>query len=203
MAVQTLKSVFYHIPKTGGIATKQAMHRSGLYYNRSKNDKNSHPFALRREHSTYSNTLDVDNLFSFCFVRHPVTWYCSFWAYRVKSNKLSLKFPLDRVWDDNFNKFVNNVIDEYGNFITQLYQYYVGENCDKVNFIGKQESMLTDLVIALTLAGEQFDKYKVLGTRRFNVASASRKFRKLTVMDEFTTERVLITEKWIMDKFYA
>ena len=72
MGFRTKKSIFYHIPKTGGIWVKEAMRRSGLYYDRTKKTyRRVHKFNLKREHTIPSDVKDFDKegLFSFAFVR--------------------------------------------------------------------------------------------------------------------------------------
>lgn len=203
MAVKTRKTVLYHVPKTGGITAKMAIRRAGLRYDRCLTSKGMHPFGLYREHSTPRNTHEVDGLYSVAFVRHPVDWYRSFYAYRIKTEWLDNKFPADRVWDDEINKFVNNVIEEYGDLVSQLYQYYVGPDCDWVDFIGKQERMLDDLAKALVNAGEEFDKEKLMTVPWRNRSASRGKWGRHAVLDAETEDRILDTERWTIEKFYA
>ena len=208
MAVRTEKTGIYHIPKCAGIWVKEAVRRSGIYYWRCNNknhpEKPTHPFGLLREHSTPENTEPLDDVYTICFVRHPVDWYKSFWAYRTKEGNLDLKFPPDRVWSDDFNKFVENVLDTYGAFVTQLYQYFVGESCDWVDFIGRQENVRADLITALTNAGETFDEDVIMNTPYFNVAGLSKKYGKLVAnLSDENDQRIRETEHWVIDRFYS
>ncbi len=207
MAVKTNLSVFYHIPKTGGIWVKSAMIRAGLNYDRCRNIKGmSHKFALKREHAIPDVVCDEykKDLFSFCFIRHPVEWYKSFWCYRLKTGHLSTKFPLDSLWDDSFEKFVSNVLREYpGGFVTELYQCYVGENADKLDFIGKQETLANDLVKALTLAGEDFNEEDLRHTRLRNVSAGHPEYKNMCVLTKETQSMVLDSEKWVINQFYG
>lgn len=207
MAVHTDRSVFYHVAKSGGIWVKEAMRHSGLPYGRCRDRHVDHPFGLKREHSTPDVVMDEDKegRFSFCFVRHPVTWYQSFWCYRIKTDALDMKFPLDRLcWHDEFESFVRNVLDMYPQgFVTRLYQYYVGSGADGVDFIGRQESLADDLVKALTLAGEDFDEDLLRTTRMRNVASSHRKFRDRCKMPPDLWREVEQVEEWVMNTFYS
>lgn len=206
MAVRTEKSVFYHVPKTGGIWVKEAIRRSGLKYGRCKEMRMGQEFNLKREHSTPDvvRSEDRDGLFGFCFVRHPVGWYKSFWAYRIKTKNLDPRFPADRVWDYDFEKFVGNVLDAYPDgFVTQLYQFYVGEDLEKVDFIGRQENLADDLVTALTLAGEEFDESLLRTTRWHNISARGRKLRKLCIPSDELVDRIVKVENWVVDGFYA
>jgi hypothetical protein len=182
MASKTEKSVIYHIPKCGGIWVKEAMRRSGLRYDRCRHVRAAHPFSLKREHAPPDMVRDGEKVgrFSFCFVRHPLGWLRSFWAFRVKTSWLDYKFPADRLWDDMFDIFVDNLVDAY-----------------------PQEHLADDLVTALTLAGEDFDEERLRTTPWRNIAAAGRRFRKLCVLSERTEQRALEADAWVVETFYA
>lgn len=206
MAAYTDKSVFYHIPKTGGTWVKEAMRRSGLRYRRCKNRKVGHPFGLKREHATPDVIVDEHKAgrFSFCFVRHPVGWLRSRWCYRVMTQVLDPKSPLSQIWDDSFRSFVVNVLERYSNgFVTELYQFYVGADADGVDFVGRQENLADDLVSALTLAGEDFDERALRAMKRINVASGNPEFGRLCVLDAGLELKVIDADRWVMDTFYG
>jgi len=206
MAVKTKKSVIYHIPKCGGIWVKETIRRAGIPYTRSKDRAVGHKelrndFRLEREHSLPPNMWpeDVKGLFSFCFVRHPLGWYKSIWRFRKNYQVLNPKFPVDRNWVPVYEDFVNNMLNSYPNgFVTELFQYYVGENIDGVDFVGRQENLADDLVKALTLADETFDEKILRTTKRWN-----RSKEYTAVLSEETQNRVLEVEKWVIDSFYS
>ena len=50
-------------------------------------------------------------------------------------------------------------------FVTELFQYYVGKDLSKINFIGKQENAENDLVEALKLSGQEFDEGRLRRTK--------------------------------------
>jgi len=202
MAVKTDKSVFYHIPKTGGIWVKEAMRAGGLELSRCRNKRVSHSFALKREHATPDVVCEEEKAgrFSFCFVRGPVGWLRSFWCYRIKTGALDPKFPLDGLWHGEFESFVLNVLGAYpGGFVTKLYRFYV----DDVDFVGRQERLANDLMWALVLAGEQFDEQKLRATRWRNVSAASPQLASLCQLSTETEARVEAAESWVLDRFYV
>ena len=200
MAVKTAKSVIYHIPKCGGVWVKEAVRGAGLRYDRCKDKKMHHPLGLKREHAAPEVVRDEykDGLFSFCFIRHPVGWYKSFWSYRAKTGWLDNKFPLDRLWEDEFELFVLNVLGEYPDgFVTELYRCYV----EDVDYVGKQETLADDLVKALTLAGESFDEEALRRTKWRNLAARG-KWGDLCVLSDETKGGIMQAEKWVTDRFY-
>jgi hypothetical protein len=201
MAVWTERAVFYHVPKTGGVWVKEAMRAAGLRYGRCRNRQISHPFGLKREHAAPDVVVEEDRVgrFSFCFVRHPEAWYRSFWAYRAKTGWLDRKFPADRCWDDLFDVFVDNVTDAYPDgFVSQLYRYYT----EGVDFVGRQESLVDDLVRALALAGEEFDERYLRAKGMRNVAGAWPKWQEVCRLSAGTRARMLDTERWVLERFY-
>jgi hypothetical protein len=202
MAAWTDRSVFYHVPKTGGVWVKEAMRRGGLRYGRCRNRRMHHPFGLKREHATPEVVVEADKTgrFSFCFVRHPEAWYRSFWAYRAKTGWLDGKFPADRCWDDLYDAFVDNVTEVYPlGFVSTLYQFYVND----VTFVGRQESLADDLVRALTMAGEEFDEEKLRAVGLRNVAGEWPKWQETCRLSAGTRGRMLWAERWALERFYG
>lgn len=196
------KSVVYHIPKCGGVWVKEAMRRSGVKYDRCRGSGRKFSFGLVREHAPPDGVAEEDRegRFAFCFVRHPVGWLKSFWCYRVKTGRLDAKFPPDACWDDCFEPFVLNLLDAYpGGFVTHLYQHYVGD----VDFVGRQESLADDLVMALTLAGEEFDEVALRALGRRNVSGGKERMKKLLMLSDGTRERTLGVERWVVERYYA
>jgi len=201
VAIRTDKSVFFHIPKTGGIWAKEAIRRTGLPYHRCRDRAVGHKelrneLNLEREHSIPANMWpeEVKGLYSFCFVRHPLGWYKSIWSFRKLHQVLHPKFPVDQHWMPNYEQFVINMLDAYpGGFVTKLFRFYVGG----VDFVGRQENLANDLVKALTFAGETFDERILRSTKRFNVSPSYE-----VVLSKETQERVLEVEKWVIDSFY-
>jgi len=197
MAIQTDKSIFYHIPKTGGTWVKAAIQHSGLRYENCKHLHREHPFGLLRAHATPTGT-EAEG-FSFCFVRHPVAWYRSFWCYRaerfaIHGPKRDMSFPADHCWDTDPGQFAHNLMDAFpGGFVTQLYQFYVHD----VDYVGQQETLREDLVEALTLAGEDFDAEAVRG-----LPNRHRSITENYHIDEAVEERIRVVEGWILETYY-
>lgn len=114
-----------------------------------------------------------------------------------------MAFPPDQVWDDDFQTFVLKLIEQHPNgFITRLYQCYVGQDCNEVDFIGRQENLRPDLITALETASESFDSGVIQTLHRYNVSASGRKLKTMCVLDSRTEQLVLDTEKWVLDTFY-
>ena len=179
------------------------MRFSGVPYGRLKNYL-PHPYGLLREHSTPvgADKEETDGKLSFCFVRHPVDWYRSFWAYRYKTDVTDPKFPLDRYYKNNFQKFVNIVLEQYPEgFVGNLYKFYVNDDLSGIDFIGKQENLVEDLIYVLREAGEEFDEAVVRKTKHRNIAASAKKFRHLCEVNKDLRKRIIKTEKWVCESF--
>ena len=138
-------------------------------------------------------------------MRHPVAWYRSYWSFRSrKGARRDEKFPADGLWSDDFDQFVNNLLDAYPRgFVSTLYQYYTGVEGEAVDFVGCQEHLADDLVKALTLAGEDFDEAALRATRPTNRSPQEWKQRADEALTAGTLERVRRQESWVWETFYA
>lgn len=205
MAVATNNFIFYHVPKTGGTWVKVALEAAGVRTWAVHTTGGPHPFNLKWAHSCPGTVPERsrEGRFSFCFVRRPVPWYTSYWAFRSrKGARRDENFPADGLWSDDFDQFVNNLLDAHpGGFVSALYQYYTGPDCSGVDFVGRQESLADDLVRALTLAGESFDEEALRATGRCNRSPG--KLKKLCVLSDATRARVAECERWILETFYG
>lgn len=210
MAVKTPWLILYHIPKCGGSHAKEAMRRSMPHpetdYGRARLVKGYiSEFGLYREHATPDMVIEEDKRgrLSICFVRNPITWYRSFWAFRIKTKSYDPDFPCDLLMDNNYENFINNVLDAYPNgFVTQLYKYYVGEDLSEINFIGKQETLMDDFVEALTLSGQEFDEKRLRGLKRLRVAGSDPKLDDVTRLKSATIDKIMNAEEWVFNTFY-
>lgn len=138
--------------------------------------------------------------FQFCFVRKPLDWYRSYYCFRLKHG-LSRRIALDFLWKDDFNAFLENVLRAYPDgFVTKVYQLYVGKKADQMDFVGRQESLGDDLCEALTLAGEEFDRERLLRLPPQNVTDPE--YGSHAVASPGMTAAVDAAEGWILETFY-
>ena len=181
-----------------------AVKNAGLKTRGTRQIEEPHPFNLKRAHATPDVVLQKyrKGRYNITFVRKPVDWYISYWSFRSrKGARRDEKFPADGLWSDEFDQFVNNVLDAYpGGFVTALYQYYTGAECEKVDFVGRQEHLADDLVRALTLAGEEFDEEALRATARQN-PSPDRWKERCVLLPE-TQARIAECERWVLETFY-
>jgi hypothetical protein len=105
------------------------------------------------------------------FVRNPVTWYRSYWAYRIERG-WRLHFDLDRECrHENFRDFIRNVTLKMPGFLTRMFERYTGPDSDPIDFIGKLETLADDVVRLLTIRQEKFDESALRSTDVRNATS--------------------------------
>ena len=188
-------SNFIHIPKCGGTFVQSFLYRLNLVKFRHQRPQNGHLFL---------HQMPENGLYTFTFVRHPYTWWPSFWNWskRDRFSFMERECPDFDTW-----------IQEYGPFwmglYTRLMRRYIGEDPvykskNKVNFIGKNENIDHDLLNALINANESISEEfywrelksaehqnsKYLNTQEYNrnISDASKKI-------------IYRTEKYVFDRF--
>jgi hypothetical protein len=139
---------FLHVPKTGGTWATYAMAGAGVP-------------ALRPEpspaHANLAESRTYDDLFTFAFVRHPLEFWRSYWAYRVRTGWDDN--PLDReAGSENFEAFIEGVLAIAPGHASRLFEQFVGPPEAEITFIGRHEHLADDVCLALRIAGEPFDE---------------------------------------------
>jgi hypothetical protein len=184
MAIILEKSVFLHISKTGGSWITRALANGCLG-----------DFQLYLKHANIEEALVHENAANkpfFAFVRNPVTWWQSRWACNynrrffivsggvrgrrsacqavrmmVKHNAIKSREEFD-----NFNVWAQRVLKEPG-WVTHHNQLYLGKNYDRVQYVGKYESIFKDLFRILRSIGEPFDPKLIRSTAFANQSDQS------------------------------
>lgn len=186
-------AVFLHIPKTGGTWITEVLKHCGLV------DCllcHKHADVFRVLYGSWlpqgidsvgvpnppmpSTEVDASACF-FCFVRHPLSWYESWWRYMTDhgwpargKEKDKLRWHpnsvLNSLADNDFNSFVRKVIKVRPGYVTELYSSYT---YDCVRFIGKQEKLADDLVAILRNLGLPFDEQEIREYKHRNVSMTS------------------------------
>lgn len=167
-------AVFLHMPKCGGTFVTNCL--------RAAKDDHGMPLMFRAVPYTAHFTLAehppnwVQGKFVFTFVRHPVTWYASFWAHRGRrlneEGRLDYEVdlerellgglswftanvgvPLWRLWTPSFDEWVRLVTNQYPGILSRMFAEFT-KGCD---FVGRQESLRSDLAKVIRKTGEPED----------------------------------------------
>jgi hypothetical protein len=107
--------------------------------------------------------------------------------------------PLDqRCRSEHFHNFVEQVLELFPGFITTSLVEFLGENYDQIDYVGKYENLVDDLIHALRMAGEVFDENSIRALAPCNVSN------KEKYPAEFTPEleqHIRESELTIMQRF--
>lgn len=143
------KSCFLHVPKTGGSWVKEVISASNIECKNYTVADNVH-IGLK--------DCPCPDKFKFAFVRHPVEFYRSYWQFKMTYGWDQIN-PLDmECRSDSFHKFICSVLDKFPGIYSQSVIDFVGETDNEIEFIGKYENLVDDLVFALKAASEIFDE---------------------------------------------
>ena len=186
-------AVFLHIPKTGGswiyhvletfklvqarLGHEHADYEHALWHDRFHRDGKVVRHLIRRAiGSSRAPTAMPHKSFKFCFVREPLKWYESYWRFMQSQNwqlwgdeinpyKWHPNAMLNGLGSPDFNTFMHNVNKKRPGYVTEMYGWYVRPG---VNFIGKQESLVEDMIKAFALMKWDVDADKVRSVEKLN-----------------------------------
>lgn len=165
-------AVFIHVPKCGGNWVREALRDRRLWrcrigYKHSTPQRIDDIWRFHRwqfiKHLPTRPDVTPAKLrraFKFCFVRNPVTWYESWWKFMAgnwhpwEAGRWHPQRPIDECGDDDFNRFVENVLRARPGYVSEMYRSYVA-GCD---FVGRAERLADDLHLALHAAGTEIDR---------------------------------------------
>lgn len=226
MPIQLINgSIFLHVPKAGGSWITNVLEENGLVKQKfgEKHDDWARTFQFGEFHKTadgamrflaktaYRKLLGKElNLKkkpeTFCFVRHPISWYESYfkyceslgwptWGSYENLRYYHPKAPLDGLGDKDFNKFIENVLNSRPGYLTELYGQFAQP---PVKHIGKQESLAEDLLRILKDLGLNVDEERILSHKKVNV---SKRPSKTLEWDQTLREELIKTEYAVIKRF--
>ncbi|HLD32483.1 MAG TPA: hypothetical protein VJB10_02755 [Candidatus Peribacteraceae bacterium] len=199
MALLLPHSVFYHIPKTGGSWVREAIRKAGIPANEvGVMGASDLPFDEFRGLFLHATPKAVPlQMFSFAFVRNPLSWYQSLWAYCMRSQRWNMDNSLQRKCaSDDFHQFLRNVLTHFPGIVSKMYRGYLGDKYELIGgFIGKQERLSEDLILALRMAGEMFNEGAIRETPSANTAAQRADFRERCLYSEALLREMLQSEE--------
>lgn len=192
-------AVFLHIPKTGGSWVHQVLKDTGLSlgsfdHKHADFDRvlaNRCELGVRQllrvvgEATVYrrQGPFRKNTGFRFCFVRHPLRWYESYWKFMLgkawrdwgRENDRKQWHPnsvLNGLADDDFNGFMHKVITKRPGYASEMFAAYTKSG---INFIGKCEHLADDLLAVLRHLELPHDEQRVRDFERVNVSNGTSK----------------------------
>lgn len=151
-------AMFVRIPKCGTIYVQRALDAVGITVQRAARIAHPH-YDFGLEHAPPWAMAWPTKPLAFAFVRHPVTWYESWWKYQQWQDWPKMgtdavprtshpQTMLEGLGSDSFDVFVRNVISREPAYVTRLYEWFLGpENAPHIDpaFVGRLESIHVDL----------------------------------------------------------
>ena len=187
-------ALFLHVPKTGGMWVSAALRDLGAVRCRVATKHSDMERVLncaRRHPGRYVEAVfkagpawqrHARGAFKFCFVRHPLAWYESYWSFTRARGwtvwgvdkrghpRWHPNAPLDGLGDDDFNRFMRNVLARSPGYVSRMYAWYA---TPAIDFVGKQEHLVDDLMTALRTIGCAFDERALRARPPVNASARS------------------------------
>jgi hypothetical protein len=172
-------AVFLHVPKTGGNWVTAVLRECGLvraHLGHKHADMSRLLVPVNGRNSRLVGYLGLRRTlaalhpkpFMFCFVRHPLKWYESWFKYMAQPARNWRTWGSERELLDwhpaavlngcgapEFNQFVRNVLAKRPGYVTELFAAYAQPQLDQV---GRQETLRQDLVAILKRLNLNFDE---------------------------------------------
>jgi hypothetical protein len=192
------KSSFIHIPKCAGTFLQAFLFHLNLPKHRYSEPQDGHLFLHQMP--------DSKDTYNFTFVRHPYTWWPSFyeWSKNTRFSSMEKECLNFDIWVKNYGAF-------WMGHYTKIVKRYIGEdenyyNGTKIDFIGKTETLFDDLFVALKNAGEEFSekRYRLLvqeSNQKESLTKWSNKQEYNREISDESKEIIYKTEKWVFDRF--
>ena len=178
MAVETPKTVFFHVPKTGGCTVRQILQANQLVLR-----------ELGTPHSYPTGLVLPSGKTTWCYTRHPAAWYVSLWVYK----EYCTDYIPEHGWgtdqdewmlaiaDRDFRSFLGKALNTFDEGVwTIAMKPYV----TNVDVVLKQEFLRPALCALLYDCRESFAPHTIWGIPRANVSPRMREYRKRAKLTE-------------------
>ncbi len=192
----TPRTRILHVPKCGGTWVWRALEAAGVEIE----VLGEPPPNRKTNHLDLSKTEDYADRFTIAFVRHPLGWWRSLWAYRMRTG-WDPELRIDSVaCSADFNTFIEQVVKCLPGDLETQFARYIGSPSRPIAFVGRFESLADDLVRALEIAGEEFDEHTLRSYPPDNVNDYEH-FPALYRPD--VAARLAVSERAVIERFYA
>lgn len=147
---------FIHIPKCGGTYINTVLWRLGCV-----RDKARHITGKPGYGHLFPAQMPTNGNAFFTFVRHPVTWWQSFYQWNI--NDAHSRFSDLEKRTESFDEWLNDYGEFWLGFYSHLVRRYTGADTVKptnnlVTLVGKTENLKEDLKNILDIVGEPYCK---------------------------------------------
>ena len=202
MALQLPHSQFFHIPHTGGLWVRKAIHRSGIYTNElCQVDSqfffdNPKSFLIKRGTIIHITPYEINKFDNkrFTIVRHPLNWLKSYFNFKHRYNWHPERHEIDKCESDSYEEFIKLYLKICPGYYSKMVSRY-----DRVDIVGRTENMAPDLVDILKRCGEKFDEKKILETPPYNTTKRVVETPELPIE---LKEKILKAEEYVIKRYY-
>lgn len=183
MATQISGAIFLHIPKCGGTWVRNYLNETKLTVREIEPEHiNAH---------TIREKIDPTEDIICCFVRHPLTWYASYWQHRQQLVTRRDGGPIDNIVDLPFTDFIEGILKDYPGYLSKFFDTYT----NRCRFIGKQETLRDDLNVILSGLKIKYNQNYLYTRVLDNVTEKTAKY------PYSLAKEIMITEKAIIDRY--
>lgn len=228
MAVILPRSVFIHVPKTGGTWCRAAIDAIGLpqFESGPGTDRwltRSHASVTRAAPTIFQrnwlkkDTVRVERM-TFGFVRDPWKWLASCWAdtrhkYGSHDNPelKKVKHWLGSCFRAEFSDFIDQVLEHAPCVPSQVMLITLGYHRTDpttwvagdilVDEIGRNETLVDDFVRILKKAGEQFDAQRARAVPPQRVSGQQQQYKQQVVWTAAQRKAVYDSNRFLCDTF--
>lgn len=203
MALVSDKLIFIHIQKTGGMSVRRAMHAlDGAVYESGPIEVERH-FGLPELLVAHPGIDQGRKVFG--FVRHPMSWLYSRWAFAKKSGfttqmrhrPSAAMLWIASCWSETFEGFVERYLERYPGVATQEMFRRLGLWSDRpAEYIGRTEHLVADL--AQIFAYESLPLLAISVDHRDNVTGDKR-----VPVSSVLADAVAKAERGLIERFYS
>lgn len=209
MALLLENAVFFHTPKTGGTWIRRVLKEAGIPLTELRCKK---CVALGRAvydtccfhgtHDTIAAPKDGKRRLRFAFVRNPLTYHQSYWAYKMCAG-WDFHNPYDRNFAiGDFGAYIRASVAKEPGWIGKFFEEFIGhEDSPIVDFVGRQENIRQDLITALRFAEQPVNEEIILHTPHVNAAASLPEWRERCVYTPELEALVRTSEEWAMRRF--
>jgi hypothetical protein len=188
-----------HVPKTGGTWATQALLNAGVPCRKIEASRRDH--YNENGHVWLADLGDAEKLVTVAFVRHPLLWWRSFWAHRMREGWPFPDHEIDsHASSEDFDEFIAMVVEQLPGFLGVLFERFIGPEERPIDFIGRHEHIADDLSRALKQAGEPFDEVALRATPPQNVGVEE--WLRVSYTPELA-HALIATEHRVINRFYA
>jgi hypothetical protein len=132
-------------------------------------------------------------------VRRPYEWLRSYYCYRRFTKDRLKQYPIDQYTYGTYDYYLNRILKEYPNgFATEVFE----RTAPRMDFVGRTENLVDDLVIMLNQFGEPFDEGKLRETPPKNLAGSLPEYSHVTA-DKSMIARIEEADHKVLETYYA